>query len=108
MKLLVKLNNWYGGSKSEEITYWGTFDDAKIELQYIEWDGNYFEWVSYDAGQGNIDYVCQYSQVGGVYGNHRVYKIGGNYYTGPTCECGAKKIGAHRHSHWCPSYPYQK
>jgi hypothetical protein len=65
MRILAHLNNRYGGKVAKEITYWGSFEQAKIDLYYVDYDGSYYEWVSYDTGYGGFDYIANYGQVSG-------------------------------------------
>lgn len=108
MRILAHLNNQYGGKIAKEISYWKTFEEAKRELYYVEYEGAYYEWVSYDTGYGGFDYIANYGKTSSIPGYARPYKIQSEYGWNPIrCECGAEKVNHSGHSYWCPKFkPY--
>lgn len=107
MNILAKLNNQYGGSMTKHITYWGTLDTAKKDLYYVEYDGCYYEWISYDTGYGGFDYIAEYARMTRSYPppGAIVYTIASEYRSGfIRCECGAEKLKHPGHSQWCPKF----
>ena len=107
MRILVHLNNQYGGKVTKEITYWGTLDQAKQDLYYVEYDGSYYEWVAYNTGYGGFDYIAEYSRyIAQLPRGHRAHVITNEYqWEAPIkCECGAEAVRHTGHSFWCPKY----
>jgi hypothetical protein len=105
VRILAHLNNNYGGKTTKEISYWGTLEQAKVDLYYVEYSGNYYEWVVIGNGFGGYDYEAQYAKLS--YPPPKgspIHVLYDSNWGAPKCECGAEKVGSPGHSHWCPKW----
>lgn len=106
MRIIAHLHNQYNGKVSKEIVYWGTIDQAKQDLYYIEYDGDFYEWFMYKDGFAGYDYEAEYSRMKGKppFG-YKVHLIpNDNPWGAPKCECGSDKLGHPGHSTWCQKF----
>lgn len=106
MRILAHLHSDYG-KETVEIVYWGSLDQAKVELYYIEYDGSYYEWNMINHGFNIYDYEALYGRLTrGLPIGANAYKVQVNRpYGTPRCECGAHRTAnTNCHAFWCPLY----
>jgi hypothetical protein len=105
MKILAKLT---GNSKtiSKDIFFYGTLEQAKERLYYVEYEGSYYEWVMYDLStNGYYDMECHYCQVKGRPLSDKIYSLSDGAWAGAQkCECGSAALGHPGHSYWCKKF----
>lgn len=99
MRILAHFNNRYSGRKTEEIVYDGVIDDAKKDLYYVEINGEYYEWITYDTGYSGYDYVAHYGQISSVGSHVSVYKL--NERKEIKCTCGSASVNHPGHAYHC-------
>ena len=81
----------------EETTY-----KALMEIgRCVMFEGKKFQWQMYDQGKYPIDWELMYTETDGEY---FIDEVLSESPPDVKCDCGAKKVGSKRHSHWCTAY----